>query len=132
MTNFNLDAFVADLESLRSEVEQTLSKVSDVESLETARVAFLGAKNGRLKAIQKGLSKLGREDKPAGGKQFNAIKKTVESLFSQTSVRMESPSKGAKAIEQIDETLDSALHQRYPDDTHDLVKRFAAVACDAP
>jgi hypothetical protein len=36
----------------------------------------LGAKNGRLKAIQKGLGKLGREDKPAGGKQFNAIKKS--------------------------------------------------------
>jgi phenylalanyl-tRNA synthetase alpha chain len=65
VTNFNLDAFVADLESLRSEVEQALSEVSGVESLETARVAFLGAKNGRLKAIQKGLGKLGREDKPA-------------------------------------------------------------------
>ena len=85
MTNFNLDAFVADLESLCSEVEQALSEVLDVESLETARVAFLGAKNGRLKAIQKGLAKLGREDKPAGGKQFNAIKKKIESLFVEAS-----------------------------------------------
>jgi len=74
VTNFNLDAFVADLESLRSEVEQALSEVSGVESLETARVAFLGAKNGRLKAIQKGLGKLGREDKPAGGKTIQCDK----------------------------------------------------------
>ena len=105
MTNFNLDAFVADLESLCSEVEQALSEVLDVESLETARVAFLGAKNGRVKAIQKGLAKLGREDKPAGGKQFNAIKKKIESLFVEASAQIKSPSKEAKAIEQVDVTL---------------------------
>ena len=81
MTNLNLDAFVADLEELRSEAERALVDAVDMEGLEAARVAFLGAKNGRLKAVQKGLGKLDREDKPVGGQQFNAVKKSVEALF---------------------------------------------------
>ena len=85
MTNLNLDAFVADLEGLRSEAEKALVDAVDIEGLEAARVVFLGAKNGRLKAVQKGLGKLDREDKPVGGQQFNAVKKSVEVLFLQAS-----------------------------------------------
>ena len=40
MTNLNLDAFVADLESLRSEAEKVLADAVDSESLEAARVVF--------------------------------------------------------------------------------------------
>ena len=105
MTNLNLDAFVADLESLRSEAEKVLADAVDSESLEAARVVFLGAKNGRLKALQKGLGRLGSEDKPEGGRQFNAAKKSVEALFRQASERVEAPSKKAKCVEQIDVTL---------------------------
>ena len=105
MTNLNLDAFVADLESLRSEAEKVLADAVDSESLEAARVVFLGAKNGRLKALQKGLGRLSSEDKPVGGRQFNAAKKSVEALFRQASERVEAPSKKAKCVEQIDVTL---------------------------
>ena len=58
MTNFNLDAFVADLESLRSEVEQALSEVSDEESLETARVAFWVLKMAGSRRFKKGSANL--------------------------------------------------------------------------
>ena len=105
MTNLNLDAFVADLEELRSEAERALVDAVDMEGLETARVAFLGAKNGRLKAVQKGLGKLDREDKPVGGQQFNAVKKSVEALFLQASQRVASLSKSSKGVEQVDVTL---------------------------
>ena len=105
MTNLNLDAFVADLEELRSEAERALVDAVDMEGLETARVAFLGAKNGRLKAVQKGLGRLDREDKPVGGQQFNAVKKLVEALFLQASQRVASLSKSSKCVEQVDVTL---------------------------
>jgi len=105
VTNLNLDVFVADLERLRSEAETALANAADTEALEAARVVFLGAKNGQLKALQKGLGKLGGEDKPAGGQQFNAVKKSVEELFLQASQRVEAPSKNTKGVEQADVTL---------------------------
>ena len=105
MTNLNLDAFVADLEELRSEAERALVDAVDMEGLETARVAFLGAKNGRLKAVQKGLGRLDREDKPVGGQPFNAVKKSVEAVFLQASQRVASLSKSSKGVEQVDVTL---------------------------
>ena len=105
MTNLNLDAFVADLEELRSEAERALVDAVDMQGLEAARVVFLGAKNGRLKAVQKGLGKLDREDKPVGGQQFNAVKKSVEALFLQASQRVESLSKNTKGVEPVDVTL---------------------------
>ena len=43
MTNLNLDAFVADLEGLRSEAEKALVDAIDMEGLEAARVVFLAA-----------------------------------------------------------------------------------------
>ena len=98
MTNLNLDAFVADLEELRSEAERALVDAVDIEGLEAARVAFLGAKNGRLKAVQKGLGRLDREDKPVGGQQFNAVKKSVEALFLRASRRVASLSKSSKCV----------------------------------
>ena len=105
MTNLNLDAFVADLERLRSEAETALANAVDTEALEAARVVFLGAKNGRLKAVQKGLGKLDREDKPVGGQQFNAVKKSVEALFFEASQRVASLSVNSKGVEQVDVTL---------------------------
>ena len=65
----------------------------------------LGAKNGQLKAVQKGLGKLDREDKPVGGQQFNAVKKSVEALFLQASQRVEALSKNTKGVEPVDVTL---------------------------
>jgi phenylalanyl-tRNA synthetase alpha chain len=82
VTNLNLDVFVADLERLRSEAETALANAADTEALEAARVVFLGAKNGQLKALQKGLGKLGGEDKPTGGQQFNAVKKIGRRIIS--------------------------------------------------
>ena len=104
MTNLNLDVFVADLERLRSEAETALANAADTEALEAARVIFLGAKNGQLKALQKGLGKLGGEDKPTGGQQFNAVKKSVEELFLQASQRVEAPSQHSQLFANIHKT----------------------------
>ncbi len=56
--------------------------------LEEARVEFLGAKSGRLKAVQKGLGPLASDEKPAAGKQFNEIKGPIEAAFAAAQDRL--------------------------------------------
>jgi len=59
-----LDTFRAELERLRGDAEAALAAAADATALESARIEFLGAKSGRLKAIQKSLGGLGQSDKP--------------------------------------------------------------------
>ncbi len=54
---------------------------NDVRCDRAARVEFLGAKSGRLKAVQKGLGKVDKADKPAAGKRFNEVKQAIEAAF---------------------------------------------------
>src|ERR1700750_456582 len=45
--------------------------------LETARIEYLGAKNGRLRDLQGLLGKATKEEKPLVGKRFNEVKEAV-------------------------------------------------------
>ncbi len=107
MTNLSLDAFTADLERLRAEAEQTLADVADEATLEQARIEFLGAKSGRLKLAQKGLGQVAGSDKPAAGRQFNAVKSAVEALFQQAKDRAATGPANVSA-ETVDVTLPGA------------------------
>jgi len=104
VTNLSLDAFTADLERLRAEAEQTLADVADEATLEQARIEFLGAKSGRLKLAQKGLGQVAGSDKPAAGRQFNAVKSAVEALFQQAKDRAATGPANVSA-ETVDVTL---------------------------
>lgn len=108
MTNLSLEAFAADLEQLRVEAEQLLSGVADEVTLEQARIAFLGAKSGRLKAVQRGLGKVAKADKPAAGRQFNAVKSAVEALFQEARERS-AAEPTTPSVEAIDVTLPGTL-----------------------
>lgn len=81
-----------------------LAEVTDAAALESARVAFLGAKSGRLKIAQRGLGQLEKADKPAGGKHFNAIKQVVDSLFTAAQERIAAPTE-AHSGSAVDVTL---------------------------
>ena len=73
-----LAEFLAELDQLALEAAAAFEAAGDADALEAARVEFLGAKSGRLKAVQKGLGRIDRADKPTAGKQFNQIKQRVE------------------------------------------------------
>ena len=83
-----LDSFRAELERLRADVEAALAAAADAAALESARVEFLGARSGRLKAIQKSLGGLSGADKPAGGRLFNDAKAAITALFSAAQERL--------------------------------------------
>ncbi len=80
--------FLAELDQLAREAEAAFEAAGDADALEAARVEFLGAKSGRLKAAQKGLGRIDRADKPTAGKQFNRIKQQVEAAREAAAQRL--------------------------------------------
>lgn len=76
-----LDEFIRQLEALATEADAAFAGSVDKDQLETARVEFLGARQGRLKSVQKLLGRIAREDKPAAGKKLNEVKNHIQSSF---------------------------------------------------
>lgn len=68
------------LETIRTEGLAQLASVSDAESLERWRVAFLGTR-GRLKAAMGGMKDVAPADKPKVGALANAVKSELEQAF---------------------------------------------------
>jgi len=98
----SLDAFLAEIDRLRIDATTALAGAGDAPALEAARVEFLGAKSGRLKAIQKLLGGLGVEDRPAGGRHFNDLKQAVTDALELAQQRL---ADGGDSVEPIDVTL---------------------------
>ncbi len=87
----SLNSFIKELDDLAAAAVSTLDAASDADALEAARVEFLGAKSGKLKAVQKGLGSIEPTDKPVAGKHFNQIKKSIEDAFSRAKDRITKP-----------------------------------------
>ncbi|MEE2705404.1 MAG: phenylalanine--tRNA ligase subunit alpha [Planctomycetota bacterium] len=84
----SLDAFLSELGQLTTDATAAFSAAADTESLESARVEFLGAKSGQLKTVQKGLGTVDKADKPLAGKSFNETKQKVEAAFEEAGSRL--------------------------------------------
>jgi phenylalanyl-tRNA synthetase alpha chain len=82
-----LSDFVTELDALLAEATAAFGAAGDDAAVEAARVEFLGAKSGRLKAVQKGLGQVGKADRPAAGKRFNEVKQAVESAFAESTLK---------------------------------------------
>ncbi len=76
-----LAEFLSQLDGLVAQARQAFDAAVDAASVEAARIEFLGAKQGFLKAAQKGMGKLDTADRPAGGKRFNEVKQQIEAAF---------------------------------------------------
>jgi phenylalanyl-tRNA synthetase alpha chain len=101
----NLAEFLADLDALHSAATASLSGANDSAALEAARIEFLGAAKGRLKAVQKCLGAVPKEDKPAAGKRFNEVKSQIEAAFEAAQQRIASAGIASKGGPQFDPTL---------------------------
>ena len=73
--------FLTELTALEHEAKAAFAAAGDTAALEAARIEFLGAKSGRLKAVQKGLGLVDKADRPAAGKRFNEVKQSIESAY---------------------------------------------------
>ena len=83
-----LAEFLAELDDLARAAVAALAAAADAEAVEAARIEFLGAKSGRLKAVQKGLGTVDKADKPAAGLRFNAVKEQLEAALEEARGRV--------------------------------------------
>ena len=100
-----LTEFLTELEELAQEALAAFEAAGDAEALEAARIAFLGTKSGRLKAVQKGLGKVAKADKPTAGKQFNQIKQQIEAARQAAAQRVAGAPVSREATRQFDPTV---------------------------
>jgi phenylalanyl-tRNA synthetase alpha chain len=68
------------LESIRIEALEAIQEAADSESLEEARVRFLG-RNGLLSRALAGLRSVPAEERPEAGKKANQVKQTLETTL---------------------------------------------------
>ncbi len=78
-----LAEFLADLDSLESQALAAFASAASGDALEAVRIEFLGAKSGRLRAVQKELGQVPSPEKPVAGKRFNDAKGAIETAFEQ-------------------------------------------------
>jgi phenylalanyl-tRNA synthetase alpha chain len=109
--------FLAELDRLTADGLTGFHQAGDAAAVEAARVEFLGAKSGRLKAVQKGLGAVAGPDKPAAGKRFNEVKVQLEAALAAAQERLAAGSAAAESGEPFDPTLPGGREYqkgRYP------------------
>ena len=91
-----LSSFLEDLDQLAAEA---------VAAFVSARVEFLGAKSGRMKAVQKQMGAVPAETKREAGMRFNAIKQQIQDAFQAAQARIESGAASSEVAEAFDISL---------------------------
>lgn len=100
-----LNDFLDELDKLADQAISQLSNVADDDTLEACRVKYLGAKQGLLKGIQKGLAKVDKADKPLAGKRFNEVKSSLEAALEEAQIRLASQGTGKVTGPRFDTSL---------------------------
>ena len=83
-----LDDFLASLDALAEQAQNAFVAADSPATLEKVRIEYLGAKAGQLKAVQKGLGRVDKSDKPAAGQRLNEVKKTIENALVENRLRL--------------------------------------------
>ncbi len=99
-----LAEFLKSLDDLAT-AKQAFESVEGEEALESARVMFLGAKQGLLKSTQKAMGAIDKADRPLAGKRFNDVKAQIEEAFQQVREQLAGGGSEAPEREVFDPTL---------------------------
>ncbi len=102
-----LAEFLEELDELADAAVAAFAAATDPETLECARIEFLGAKKGRLKAVQKKMGQVDKTDRPAAGKHFNQLKQRIDQAFAEARARLDQDASPAHQSEKepFDPTL---------------------------
>jgi phenylalanyl-tRNA synthetase alpha chain len=74
----DLQGYLNDADTIEREGLAAIANAADAAALEEARIAFLGDRQGRIKALQEALRGVSKEDKPAAGKRFNEARTRLQ------------------------------------------------------
>ena len=77
----SIETFVQQLDQLAELATSTFAAAADAAELDAARVEFLGAKKGKLKALQKNMGSVPGESKKEAGMKLNAVKQAIQTAF---------------------------------------------------
>jgi phenylalanyl-tRNA synthetase alpha chain len=132
--------FLAELDGLTASATQAFAAATDGEALERARIEFLGAKSGRMKAVQKQLGAIDKADKPAAGKRLNEVKGEIQQAFEAAEQRLSASASTGKSGEHFDRTLPGRrrrLGRLHPitqtiEELKDIMGRLGFSAADGP
>lgn len=109
-------AALAELDKLQAEGLAAFEAVASQAEWESARVAFLGLKQGRLKTAQEVLKSLPGPDRRSYGQRFNGVKTALETACDDAKARLDVANQ-AKAALGEDLTVPGqafALGRRHP------------------
>lgn len=99
-----LEEFLNTLEAIAADAEAAFADASGAETVEAARIEFMGARSGRFKSAQKLLGGLAKQDKAAGGKKLNEVKKRIADAMDAAAT-----SGGSNATKRSGPMLDASL-----------------------
>ena len=100
----SLQDFLATLDALESDASKAFDAAADVQSLEDARIQFLGAKKGVLKDVQKQMGSVPGPDKKSAGMRLNEVKQAIQAAFDQAKGRLD-----GGGDDNVDPTFDPTL-----------------------
>jgi phenylalanyl-tRNA synthetase alpha chain len=134
-----LTDFLGELEQLSAVGQAAFAAAPDADALEAARVEYLGAKSGRLKAAQKLLGAVPATDKPTAGKRFNDVKQALEAALAAAQTRL-STTRTAGGATPFDPTLPGlrpALGHLHPitqtiEELKEIMGRLGFTVADGP
>ena len=104
--------FLHQLDALAAEAVAAFESADSADSFEAARVEFVGAKSGRLKAAQKGMGSVDSADRRAVGIQFNEVKTRIEAALQAAAERLAAG--GTKGKPKSAEVFDPTLPGKRP------------------
>lgn len=100
------------LATLKNEAEQEISRASDLETLNEAKVKYLG-KKGALTAILRNMGGLDPAERPRVGQLVNQVRDYLETLFANKENDLKSAAKALRlAEEKIDVSLPGSVFSR--------------------
>lgn len=97
------------LEELREAALREIGAAPDEQSLETARVRFLG-KTGSISAWSEQMRSLSKEEKPVVGKLLNEVRNAVTAALDENGQRLRAANESA-ALANIDISLPGTPHE---------------------
>src|SRR5262245_54102736 len=100
-----LAQFLEQLNRLCDGARTAFADATSAELLEAARVEFLGAKSGQLKAVQKNLASIAGPDKPVAGQRLNEVKTEIQNAFDQAKQRLQQAGAARQRDAKIDPTI---------------------------
>jgi phenylalanyl-tRNA synthetase alpha chain len=132
---------IAALEALEAEGLRAFGEAGTPAAVETARVEFLGQKQGRVRSAQERLKTLAPAERRGYGQRFNAVKQALEAAYEAAQARARHLEQPAGAVESLDLSLPGQprprLGHRHPltqtaDELIDIFGRFGFSVARGP